>query len=109
MVYQELVGGTQQVLLIDRQSTGTVSIEAPKPGTGTGEKDYFELALVDNTLGNLKFTHGKTAGNRVQFLSSRVDIGDVNYGDIDGIASLEIPYTCIPSSSGNDEFSLIYT
>ena len=109
LVYQELVGGTQQVLLIDRQSTGTVSIEAPKPGTGTGEKDYFELALVDNTLGNLKFTHGKTAGNRVQFLSSRVDIGDVNYGDIDGIASLEIPYTCIPSSNGNDEFSLIYT
>ena len=109
LVYQELVGGTQQVLLIDRQSTGTVSIEAPKPGTGTGEKDYFALALVDNTLGNLKFTHGTTAGNRVQFLSSRVDIGDVNYGDIDGIASLEIPYTCIPSTSGSDEFSLIYT
>tara|TARA_R100000734_G_scaffold18619_2_gene15921 strand:+ start:175 stop:1197 length:1023 start_codon:yes stop_codon:yes gene_type:complete len=116
LVYQELVGGTQQVLLIDRQSTGTVSIEAPKPGPATdqnnaptGDKDYFALALVDNTLGNLKFTHGTTAGNRVQFLSSRVDIGDVNYGDIDGIASLEIPYTCIPSTSGSDEFSLIYT
>lgn len=116
LVYQELVGGTQQVLLIDRQSTGTVSIEAPKPGPATdqnnaptGDKDYFAEALVDNSLGNLQFTHGTTAGNKVQFLSSRVDIGDVSYGDIDGIASLEIPYTCIPSSSGNDEFSLIYT
>ena len=105
LVYQELVGGTKQVLLVDRQATGSVTIQAPT----IAQKDFFAAALVDNTLGNLQFTHGTTAGNIVQFTSSKVDIGDVNYGDIDGIASLEIPYTLVPSTSGNDEFSLIYT
>ena len=105
LVYQELVGGTKQVLLVDRQATGSVTIQAPT----IAQKDFFAAALVDSTLGNLQFTHGTTAGNIVQFTSSKVDIGDVNYGDIDGIASLEIPYTLVPSTSGNDEFALIYT
>ena len=105
LVYQELVGGTKQVLLVDREAAGSVTIQAPT----IAQKDFFAAALVDNTLGNLQFTHGTTAGNIVQFTSSKVDIGDVNYGDIDGIASLEIPYTLVPSTSGNDEFSLIYT
>ena len=105
LVYQELIGGTKQVLLTDRQSNGTLSIEAPT----IAQKDFFAAALQDSSLGNLKFTHGTTTGNIVQFLSTKVDIGDVNYGDIDGIASLEIPYTLVPSTSGNDEFSLIYT
>ncbi len=105
LVYQELVGGTKQVLLVDRQATGSVTIQAPT----IAQKDFFAAALLDSTLGNLQFTHGTTAGNIVQFTSSKVDIGDVNYGDIDGIASLEIPYTLVPSTSGNDEFSLIYT
>jgi len=105
LVYQELVGGTKQVLLVDRQATGSVTIQAPT----IAQKDFFAAALVDSTLGNLQFTHGTTAGNIVQFTSSKVDIGDVNYGDIDGIASLEIPYTLVPSTTGNDEFSLIYT
>ena len=105
LVYQELVGGTKQVLLVDRQATGSVTIQAPT----IAQKDFFAAALVDTTLGNLQFTHGTAAGNIVQFTSSKVDIGDVNYGDIDGIASLEIPYTLVPSTTGNDEFSLIYT
>ena len=105
LIYQELVGGTKQVLLVDRQANGSVTIEAPT----IAQKDFFAAALSDTSLGNLQFTHGTAAGNIVQFTSTKVDIGDVNYGDIDGIASLEIPYTLVPSTSGNDEFSLIYT
>jgi len=105
LIYQELVGGTKQVLLVDRQASGSVTIEAPT----LSQKDFFAAALTDTSLGNLQFTHGTAAGNIVQFTSSKVDIGDVNYGDIDGIASLEIPYTLVPSTSGNDEFSIIYT
>lgn len=105
LVYQELVGGTKQVLLVDRQASGSVTIEQPT----IAQKDFFAASLLDTTLGNLQFTHGTTAGNIIQFTSSKVDIGDVNYGDIDGISSLEIPYTLVPSTSGNDEFALIYT
>ena len=105
LVYQELIGGTKQVLLVDRQASGSATIQAPT----ISQKDFFAAALTDTSLGNLQFTHGTSAGNIVQFVSTKVDIGDVNYGDIDGIASLEIPFTLVPSTAGNDEFSLIYT
>ena len=103
-VYRELVGGTKEVIITDRASNGSVSIEAPT----IAQKDYFTAALTDSSLGNLQFLHGTTAGNKVQLTSTKVDIGDVNYGEMDGVAMLEIPYTLVPSSA-NNEFSLIYT
>jgi len=105
LVYRELVGGTKEVLLTDRAATGSTTLEAISIAT----KDYFAAALTDSSLGNLDFTHGTVAGNIVDFASTRVDIGDVSYGDQDGIAMLTIPYTCVPSTSGNDEFSLSYS
>ena len=104
IVYRELVGGTKEVLLTDRAATGSVTMEAPT----LAQKDYFSAALADATLGNLQVTHGTAAGNIVQLTSSRVDVGDVAYGEMDGVAMLEIPYTLVPSASGN-ELSLIYT
>lgn len=105
LVYRELVGGTKEVLLTDRAGTGSTTIEA----VSIASKNYFASALTDSSLGNLDFTHGSTAGNIVDFASTRVDIGDVSYSDQDGIAMFNIPYTCVPSTSGNDEFSLAYT
>ncbi|MGA0100302.1 MAG: phage tail tube protein [Steroidobacteraceae bacterium] len=105
LVYRELVGGTKEVLLTDRAGTGSTTIEA----VSIASKDYFAAALTDTSLGNLDFTHGSTAGNIVDFASTRVDIGEVSYSDQDGIAMFNIPYTCVPSTSGNDEFSLAYT
>ena len=104
LVYRELVGGTKEVLLTDRAANGSVTIEAPLTGT----KDYFAAALTDTTLGNLTVTHGTAAGNICRFTSTKVDIGDVNYGEADGVTMLEIPYTLVPSSA-NDEMSLVFT
>lgn len=105
-VYRELVGGSKEILITDRAASGSVSIEAVTMAT----KDYFTAALDDDAaLGNLQFTHGTVAGNKVQFTSSKVDIGDVAYGDSDGVAMLEIPYTCVPDSAANAEFDLVYT
>tara|TARA_A100001015_G_scaffold164065_1_gene182418 strand:+ start:2555 stop:3505 length:951 start_codon:yes stop_codon:yes gene_type:complete len=109
--YRELVGGTtaKEVLITDRAASGSVSIEAPALGT----KDYFAAALTEGSLGNLQFLHGTTAGNKVQFISSKVDIGDVAYSDMQGVVMLDIPFTLVPSASSTaaegDEFSLIYT
>ena len=105
LVYRELVGCTKEVLLTDRAATGTVVLEAVTMAT----KNYFTAALTDGTLGNLLFQHGQTAGNIVDFASTRVDIGDVSYSDQDGIHMLNIPYTAVPGTSGNDEFSIVYT
>lgn len=105
LIYRDLVNCTKQVLLTDRAATGSVTIEAPT----IAQKDYFTAALTDGTLGNLLFQHGQTAGNIVDFASTKVDIGDISYSDQDGVHMLTIPYTCVPSTSGNDEFSLVYT
>jgi len=104
LVYRELVGGTKEVLLTDRAANGSVTIEAPT----MAQKDYFAAALVDTTLGNLTITHGTAAGNICRFSSTKVDIGDVAYGEADGVNMLEIPYTLVPSSA-NDEMSLVFT
>ena len=72
------------------------------------QKDFFAAALTDTTLGNLTLTHGTTAGNIVRFTSTKVDIGDVAYGEADGVTMLEIPYTLVPSAE-NNELSLIFT
>ena len=104
LIYRELVGGTKEVLLTDRAASGSVMMEAPT----LAQKDYFSAALTDATLGNLQVTHGTAAGNIVQFTSSKVDIGDVAYGEMDGVTMLDIPYSLVPSASGN-EMSLIYT
>jgi len=106
VAYREFVGGAKEVLITDRSVSGSVSIEAVTIAT----KDFFAAAVDDDAaLGNLQFTHGSVAGNIVQFTSSKVDIGDVSYGDQDGIAMLEIPYVCVPDSAANAEFDLIYT
>jgi len=105
IVYRELIGCDKEVLITDRSASGTVVVQAPT----IAQKDYFAAALTDGTLGNLTFQHGTAAGNIVDFSSTRVDIGDVSYSDQDGIAMLNMPYTAIPSTAGNDEFSLIYT
>jgi hypothetical protein len=105
VAYRELVGCTKEVLITDRKVSGNVTIEAVALAT----KNYFTAALSDSTLGNLQFTHGTAAGNIVTVSSSTVDIGDVSYADQDGITMLSIPVVAIPSSSGNDEVSIVFT
>tara|TARA_B100001057_G_scaffold500485_1_gene615825 strand:+ start:878 stop:1840 length:963 start_codon:yes stop_codon:yes gene_type:complete len=107
IIYREVIGSTstKEVLLTDRAAGGSVVIDAVKPGV----KDFFTAAQTDGTLGNLAFLHGTSAGHKVQFTSTKADLGDITYGDSDGIVTMEIPYTLVPSAAGNDEFSLIYT
>ena len=104
IVYRELVGGSKEVLLTDRAANGSVTIEAPT----IAQKDFFSAALTDASLGNLTVTHGTAAGNICRFTSTKVDIGDINYGEADGVTMLEIPYTLVPSAA-NDEMVLVFT
>ena len=100
--YRQLIG-SESVLVTDRKTTGTVQIEAPAIGT----KDFFGAALTDGTLGALDITHGTTGGNKVQISSSRIDIQNVSYNDNNGIQMLNIPFVAVPSTAGNDEFSIV--
>lgn len=105
IVYRELIGtDSKEVLITDRAPSGDVVIEAVK----TSSKNFFETALGSST-GVLKFQHGQTPGNRVQLAANRCDIGNPSYSDEDGITMLNLPYVALPSSSGNDDFELIYS
>ena len=104
LVYRELVGGTKETLITDRKPAGTVMIEAPTIAT----KDFFTTALASST-GNLTFLHGTTAGNRVTFLASQVDVINPTYQDQDSIMMLSVPYVAIPTTACNNEFSLAFT
>jgi len=104
IVYRELVGGTKEAVLTGRAPAGSVMIEAVPIAT----KDFF-TAAANTATGNLTFLHGTTAGNKVTFTASQVDIAQPSYADQDGIQMLNLPYVALPTTAGNDEFSLAFT
>lgn len=104
IVYRELIGCTKEVLITDRRPAGTVVLEAPTIAT----KNYFSDALGAST-GSLSFLHGTTAGNRVTFTASQVDVVQPTYSDSDGVQMLNVPYVATPTTAGNNEFSLAFT
>lgn len=104
IIYRELIGCTKEVLITDRQPSGTVVIEAPT----IAQKNYFADAIA-NTTGSLAFTHGTTAGNRVVFTAPQADLTQPTYSDSDGIHMLNLPYVATPTTAGNNEVSLAFT
>lgn len=101
VTYRSLIGA-EDVLMTDRQVGGTAVFEAPT----IAQKDFFSLAL-GTTLGSLDITHGTTAGNRVQITSTRAKVNNPTYQDLNGIHMLQAPFNLVPSTAGNDEFSIV--
>lgn len=101
ITYRTLIGA-EDVLMTDRQVSGTAVFEAPT----IAQKDYFTLAL-GSTLGTLDITHGTTAGNRVQISSTRAKVNNPTYQDQNGIHMLSAPFNLVPSTAGNDELSIV--
>ena len=102
--YRELVGGTKEIMLVDRKPTGTFSIEAVNIAT----KDFFSAAIATAT-GGLSFTHGTTAGSIFTFNSPQTDLSAPTYVDMNGVQMLQVPYMATPTTAGNDEFSFAFT
>jgi len=104
VIYRELVGCTKEIMITNRAPSGTIVIEAP---TITA-KDYFTIATGTST-GSITFQHGTTAGNRCTMTTAQSDLGNLTYSDQDGVTMLNLPFIAVPTSSGNDELSLVYT
>ena len=104
VIYRELVGCTKEIMITNRAPSGTVVIEAP---TITA-KDFFAAATGSST-GSITFQHGQTAGNIVTMTTAQSDLGNLTYSDQDGIQMLNLPFIAVPTSSGNDEMSLVFT
>jgi hypothetical protein len=102
--YRELIGCAKEVLITDRKPSGQVMIESVPIAT----KDFFTIA-TGTTTGSLTLTHGATAGNRAVFTSPQTDIMNPTYGDMNGVIMLNLSYASLPTTAGNNEFSLALT
>lgn len=102
--FRQLAGCTQQVMITDRKPEGEVTIEAPT----IAQKDFFSAASTQTT-GQFSWTHGTTAGNIVTFTAPTCNLGSPEYEDSDGIIMLKLPFMPMPTSAGNDEFTIALT
>ena len=106
IVYRELVNSDKEVTLVNRSGSGSLVIEMPT----LASHDFFADAVA-STTGNLSIVHGSTAGNIITLASAAnaVSLGNPTYSEDNGVVMLNLPYTLVPSTSGNDEFTLAYT
>ena len=106
VVYRELVNSDKEIFIINRSSSGTLTIEMPT----LASHDFFVDAIA-STTGNLSIVHGATAGNIITLASAAnaISLGNPTYSEDNGIVMLNLPFTLVPGSSGNDEFTLAYT
>jgi len=103
LVYKE-TASSKEVFITNRAVGGTAVIEAPAVGT----TDYFAKA-VGVTTGSTSLVLGATGGNIVTLTAAQTDITGVSYGDTNGVISLSMPYLALPTTAGNDEFTLVFT
>jgi len=100
VVYRNVVG-SESVQIVDRTPAGKVTIEAPPLSTF----NVFTTAKA-NTTGALQLVHGTVAGNIVQVDAPTVQLLSPNYGESDGIRTVEMDLSLIPSSVGDDEIKI---
>ena len=103
LIYKE-TASSQQALIVDRAPGGTAVIEAPARST----TDYFEDARGNSTA-NSSIVLGGTAGNITTLTMAQTDVTGISYGDTNGVISLSMPYLALPTTAGNNDFSLSFT
>jgi hypothetical protein len=102
VVFRSLPGMVlESVLITDRKSSGSVDIEA----TTVAVKNWW-ASIKANTVGTLAVRHGTVAGNRVAVSSAQAQLTNPGYQDSDGVAMMQSGLVLIPTSAGNDEWSI---
>ena len=96
-VKHQLVGQETSMQITDRQPTGTAVVEEP----ALAVIDLYEKAKT-SARGALSVTHGKVAGNIIEFSAPAVGIGSPTEQDKNGVQMLSLPLTINPDT-GNDE------
>ncbi|WP_273794701.1 phage tail tube protein [Brucella intermedia] len=94
--------GDEKIMISDRKTTGTAVVEA----RSLAEVDWFSRALK-RTRGELKLTHGKTAGNIVEISAPAVEVGKPSQGQTDGIVNYSLPLSLCPIE-GMDELKIVF-
>ncbi len=98
MRYRNLVG-SEAIRLIDRKSTGSVTLEDELVAT----KDWY-TTMKNGTLGALSVTHGQSAGNKVVIAAPNVQLTRPQLSPEDELAMKQMSMVLQPSAAGNDEW-----
>jgi hypothetical protein len=99
-VEPRLLVGAESVEIVDRQSTGSVTLEANLMAA----KNWFEIADL-RTRGALSIVHGTEVGNIVEFTAPTVEVGRPSHGDSQGILSYNLSLM-LCANLGNDELKI---
>lgn len=100
VAYRNIVG-SETVVLVDRNPTGTVVMELDTVAV----KDW-TAAIKAGTLAAIAFTHGLVAGNIMTIACPKVQILDFSLDESDGITMVTAKLDIQPNA-GNDEFVLV--
>lgn len=100
VVKQDLMN-VDETEITDRQSMGSLTFR----NTTIATKNWIEMAR-SGTTGVLALRHGQGATNVVKIDAGVVQLGKPTYGDQDGIQMITVPLRFIPTSAGNDEWSI---
>lgn len=84
-----------------RASTGSVTFR----NTSVAEKNWIDLARQSAKV-PLLLKHGQALTNTVGISVPRAQVGKPSFSDQDGIQMITVPFRCIPSSDGNDEWAI---
>lgn len=98
-VFEQKAGCSKQVRITDRKPSGSITIELPAFAT----KDFLTLAS-NQTTGPITWTHG---GITFTAPTSAFDSPTVEDGE--GVTHIVLPFRPLPTSAGNDEFTLAFT
>ncbi|MFE8644126.1 hypothetical protein ACFX58_03465 [Sphingomonas sp. NCPPB 2930] len=90
------------VEITDRKSTGSVTFE----NTSVATKDWIGMARSSAKV-PLALKHGPGATNVVEIKASLAQIGKPTYSESDGVQMIAVPLSFVPSSAGNDEWSIV--
>ena len=93
--------GSESVIITDRKSSGSATLEARL----VAQADWFGKA-ISRARGVLSLEHGKTEGNIVEFTAPAVEIGKPSPGDTDNIVNYSLPLSLVPVN-GRDELSIV--
>jgi hypothetical protein len=104
MVFEQKAGCTKQVRLTNRVTTGSITIELPAFAT----KDFI-AAVNAQTEATITWVHGSAAGNIITFTADQTAFDSPSYVEADSVTHITLPFRCLPSSSGNDDFTLAFT
>lgn len=84
-----------------RSSSGSVTFRM----TSVATKDWLSMAK-DGVKVPLLIKHGQTVTNTLSLAAARAQLGKPSFSDLNGVQMITVPFKCIPSDTGNDEWTL---